>query len=236
MQRSRRSDRSSSGRRRCRDCFSRKMTLGLYREQWPTFISRRALSEALAVSSEVKQGCRPLADDTATNAIKTQLVTALLEEVLTEYTYDAALAGLHYSVGSSSQGVQIYTSGYSEKLHVLLRVVVERLVRLDFPMKTFSLVSDRVRSMRVRLQARADEMSAAQARVRERKAQQPVCSGRQSSATGGQPDSVGLGRSPRRASAGHGRPSQDSRPTVTRVFADRRLCPRQHAQRRLSQL
>jgi insulysin len=46
---------------------------------------------------------------------------------LTEYAYNAELAGLRYTIGASDRGLQIHLSGYNDKLPVLARHVVEHL-------------------------------------------------------------------------------------------------------------
>jgi insulysin len=46
---------------------------------------------------------------------------------LTEYAYNAELAGLNYVVTASDRGLQIHLSGYNDKLPVLARRVVEHL-------------------------------------------------------------------------------------------------------------
>lgn len=88
--------------------------------------------------------CRPLADTTAVAAIKTQLLSALVEQELASYSYDATLAGLAYDVGTEVDGLQIVVSGYSDKLPVLLQVVLEKLKRFEVDGKQFELVHERL--------------------------------------------------------------------------------------------
>ncbi|KDE02956.1 hypothetical protein MVLG_06522 [Microbotryum lychnidis-dioicae p1A1 Lamole] len=91
----------------------------------------------------------PVADESPISAMKTQLVTQLVEETLAEYSYDASLAGLSYGVGSAPQGLEIYVWGYSDKLPLLLQVVLKKLKGLDLGgegMKgLFYLVMERLR-------------------------------------------------------------------------------------------
>lgn len=73
-----------------------------------------------------------------------QLFAALVEESLSAYSYDASLAGLAYSVGNEPDGIQIVASGYSEKLALLLEVVVKRMKNFVVDPGQFELVHDRL--------------------------------------------------------------------------------------------
>ncbi|KAM0792534.1 hypothetical protein ACM66B_005203 [Microbotryomycetes sp. NB124-2] len=86
----------------------------------------------------------PLADASPAAAIKSQMFTTLVEEALNEYTYAATLAGLGYSVGYEPDGLQVVVSGYSDKLSVLLQVVLRKLVNFEADENQFKLVHDRM--------------------------------------------------------------------------------------------
>jgi insulysin len=47
------------------------------------------------------------------------MYTELVNDALTEYSYDASLAGLDYSFGSYDRGVYLSASGYNEKVRLL---------------------------------------------------------------------------------------------------------------------
>lgn len=87
---------------------------------------------------------RPIADQTPIAAIKSQLFANLIEESLAEYSYDAALAGLSYDVGNETDGLQLIVSGYSDKLAMLLTVVLEKLKNFQVDPSRFALVHDRL--------------------------------------------------------------------------------------------
>jgi len=74
----------------------------------------------------------------------TQLFTTLVEESLSKYSYDASLAGLSFTVGSESEGVSLMISGYTEKLSVLLEVVLNRMLNFEIDDKLFDLMHDRL--------------------------------------------------------------------------------------------
>ncbi|KAK4699534.1 insulysin, partial [Phenoliferia sp. Uapishka_3] len=86
----------------------------------------------------------PNADTSPAAAVKTQIFASLVEEALADTTYDASLAGLDYSVGSDQDGLQIRVSGYSQKLDVLLDVVMRKIKDLQSDETTFLSVHDRL--------------------------------------------------------------------------------------------
>ncbi|ORY54263.1 Metalloenzyme, LuxS/M16 peptidase-like protein [Leucosporidium creatinivorum] len=86
----------------------------------------------------------PLADVTAVAAIKSQIFASLVEESLASYSYDATLAGLAYSVGNEVDGLELVASGYSDKLPLLLKVVLEKLRDFEADPKQFEVVHERL--------------------------------------------------------------------------------------------
>ena len=74
----------------------------------------------------------------------TQLFTTLTEESLAKYTYDASVAGLSFAVGSEPNGVTLLASGYTEKMSLLLHVVLDRMLDFKVEEKLFDLVHDRL--------------------------------------------------------------------------------------------
>lgn len=49
------------------------------------------------------------------------------------YAYYAEVAGLHYSIINSREGLELSVAGFSHKLHVLAAKVAERIVRAYAP-------------------------------------------------------------------------------------------------------
>lgn len=88
---------------------------------------------------------RPIVDRSASNAVKAQLFTQLVEEALTETTYSASLAGLQYSFGTAPDGLSIVVSGYNDKLQVLLEVVIKAIVDYEMDVERFELLKGRLR-------------------------------------------------------------------------------------------
>lgn len=54
-----------------------------------------------------------------------------MQDSLNEFAYYPTLAGLKFSVLSGSAGIEIWVEGYNDKLHLLLKTVVERLKNLE---------------------------------------------------------------------------------------------------------
>lgn len=84
--------------------------------------------------------------DTAILIWLRRLLTDLLEDDLAEVTYDASLAGLHYSVSSHRGGIVVSTNGYNDKLGVLLDTVLERLKTLVIKPDRLEIMREQVRS------------------------------------------------------------------------------------------
>jgi secreted Zn-dependent insulinase-like peptidase len=69
----------------------------------------------------------PVANDSARHAVLTSLFVRLVNDQLTEFSYDADLAGLSYSLYKHIRGFTVRVSGYDEKQPVLIERVVDAL-------------------------------------------------------------------------------------------------------------
>jgi insulysin len=94
--------------------------------------------------------CRnPLPGATAENALKARVYTDMVQDALEEYSYDAELAGLEYSVSPYSSGLDIQLSGYNDKLPVLLEKVLVTMKNLEIRQDRFEIIKERLmRGMR----------------------------------------------------------------------------------------
>jgi insulysin len=81
---------------------------------------------------------------TAENNLKARLYTDVVRDALEEYSYDAELAGLDYSVSSHSMGIEISVSGYNDKLSVLLEKVLVTMRDLVVKEDRFEIIKERV--------------------------------------------------------------------------------------------
>ncbi|KAL5322523.1 hypothetical protein ACEPPN_010496 [Leptodophora sp. 'Broadleaf-Isolate-01'] len=89
--------------------------------------------------------CRnTLPSATAENSLKSRLYTDVVRDALEEYSYDAELAGLDYSVSSHSMGIEIAVSGYNDKLPVLLEKVLLTMRDLEVKPDRFEIIKERL--------------------------------------------------------------------------------------------
>ncbi|KAK0389429.1 hypothetical protein NLU13_3004 [Sarocladium strictum] len=86
----------------------------------------------------------PLLDLKAKSTALGRLYTELVRDALEEYSYDAELAGLQYSVGLESRGLWLDISGYNDKLLVLLDKVTTTLKNLEIKSDRFEIVKERL--------------------------------------------------------------------------------------------
>lgn len=91
----------------------------------------------------------PLANDTARHAVLTSLYTRLVNDQLTEFSYDADLAGLSYSLYKHIRGFTVRVSGYDDKQAVLVERIVDALRRPHIAEDRFEVAKENmVRSLR----------------------------------------------------------------------------------------
>jgi len=68
-----------------------------------------------------------------------------LSDELTEFSYHAEVAGLHYRVQSTNSGVVLMFGGYSHKLPELLQRVVDKLAKPDLLAERFAIQRDNLK-------------------------------------------------------------------------------------------
>ncbi|CAG8555128.1 27983_t:CDS:10, partial [Dentiscutata erythropus] len=61
------------------------------------------------------------------HCIKARLYTELVKDNLTEYSYNAELAGLRYDIETQREGILLSIRGYNDKIHVLLKDIVHAM-------------------------------------------------------------------------------------------------------------
>ena len=74
----------------------------------------------------------------------TTYIASLITDALTEFVYDADLAGLAYSISEASAGLSLVVSGYNEKAHVLLKRVLEKARTLVIDPHRFEVMREQV--------------------------------------------------------------------------------------------
>lgn len=74
----------------------------------------------------------------------THMFVNLFRDQLSEYLYDAEIAGLRFSVSNTSNGVSLAISGYSQKQNVLLSKVIEQMFDFKFCRKRFDIFKEQL--------------------------------------------------------------------------------------------
>lgn len=82
----------------------------------------------------------PMAAQSAKTAAMNKLFVALVNDSLTEFTYPASLAGLHFSISSNSRGIDISVDGYNDRQGLLLNRIVETIRKSRFDSARFESV------------------------------------------------------------------------------------------------
>ncbi len=72
-----------------------------------------------------------------------ELLVRYVEHALAESTYDALVAGLGWSISTSSQGLSLRFTGFSHKIQTLLHKVLESLLALDLHESLFRLSKEK---------------------------------------------------------------------------------------------
>ncbi|KAG9014054.1 Insulinase (Peptidase M16) [Tulasnella sp. JGI-2019a] len=87
----------------------------------------------------------PVTTVTPKHNVSTRLYTDLVRDALTEYSYDADLAGLSYDVSNTGEGIHISVGGYNDKLIALLKVVLDKLKTLTVNQERFEVLKEQLR-------------------------------------------------------------------------------------------
>ncbi|KAL4209234.1 Metalloenzyme, LuxS/M16 peptidase-like protein [Rhizopus microsporus] len=86
----------------------------------------------------------PLTYITPRHAVMLALYIGLLSDSLTEYSYNAELAGLNYYIAQETEGIMLFVGGYSHKLSLLLERVVSKMKDLCIEQCRFKMVKDEI--------------------------------------------------------------------------------------------
>ncbi len=87
----------------------------------------------------------PWAGDSPAHSMLTSLYLRLLNDHLNEYTYPARLAGLHYALNYTNDGIAVSVSGYDDKQSLLLDVILQNLLEPDIDPQRFSISKEKLR-------------------------------------------------------------------------------------------
>ncbi|KAI7862523.1 Metalloenzyme, LuxS/M16 peptidase-like protein [Spinellus fusiger] len=86
----------------------------------------------------------PLAYATPRHSALSLMYISLVEDFLTEYSYNASLAGLFYDLDHNCDGLILTVGGYSDKLPLLLEKVLYTMTHLVIDPERFNIVKDNV--------------------------------------------------------------------------------------------
>lgn len=86
----------------------------------------------------------PVVDATPLATILTRLYVRLVDDSLSEYSYDAEIAGLLYNISTPEEGFEISISGYNDKLHVLLKKVLHSMCGPEIKQSRFDVIKERL--------------------------------------------------------------------------------------------
>lgn len=83
----------------------------------------------------------PWVSQSAEHRVKTLVWATAVSEELNEFSYDAEVAGLRYSLTPMSRGLSVSVAGYHDKLFVLLRALTEKMLAVrDISEHTWNIV------------------------------------------------------------------------------------------------
>ncbi|XP_039527694.1 insulin-degrading enzyme isoform X2 [Pimephales promelas] len=72
----------------------------------------------------------------------TYMFLRLLKDDLREYTYAARLAGLVYGIASGMNAILLSVKGYSDKQHILLKKIMEKMATFEIDEKRFDIIKE----------------------------------------------------------------------------------------------
>ena len=84
----------------------------------------------------------PMANDSPRHAVLTSLYVALVNDQLTEFSYDADLAGLSYDLYKHIRGFTVRVGGYDDKQTVLVERIVDALTKPQIAEDRFQVAKE----------------------------------------------------------------------------------------------
>ena len=84
----------------------------------------------------------PVAYTGAEASAKAYLYVSLVKDALKEYSYDALVAGLSYHLRHVFEGIWLGFDGFNDKLSVLMKTVVDKMVSLQVDPARFAILKD----------------------------------------------------------------------------------------------
>jgi insulysin len=79
------------------------------------------------------------------HSVKARLYVDLIKDALTEYSYNAEIAGLSYDIYNQTNGLLLLIEGYSDKMQVLLEKILFKMRNFEVDSERFSLIKEYLR-------------------------------------------------------------------------------------------
>lgn len=84
----------------------------------------------------------PITNSDCLNSLKTYFIAKLLKDSSNEQLYEAELAGLGYSIGTSWDALVFNVDGYNQKLYLLMDTILRQLRNLKVDPERFQVLKD----------------------------------------------------------------------------------------------
>ncbi|PJF18726.1 hypothetical protein PSACC_01469 [Paramicrosporidium saccamoebae] len=134
------------------DALNAKMAAALIPTMKPTLIAddgQYRLWHKQDDVFEMPKGCfqfvvlTPATYSSPENFVRTYLFIELLRDSMNELLYEAEMAGLHFDIGQTTDGIYLAFCGYDQKLPLLLKEVMNRVMQYKTNPARFAAIKDK---------------------------------------------------------------------------------------------
>ncbi|KAG9128505.1 Insulinase (Peptidase M16) [Ceratobasidium sp. 392] len=87
----------------------------------------------------------PICNATPRHSLLSRLFADLVKDTLAEFTYDAELAGMKYSIVNDGGSLVVLSEGYNDKLPVLLQHVLEKVKNIVITQDRVTVIAEQLR-------------------------------------------------------------------------------------------
>ncbi|EJC99114.1 uncharacterized protein FOMMEDRAFT_160675 [Fomitiporia mediterranea MF3/22] len=87
----------------------------------------------------------PVAGASSQCFVLTKIFTELVKDALTEFAFDAHIAGLDYELEATTRGFTLTVKGYNDKLHLLTKGVLSEIKEITIRKDRLEIIVERVR-------------------------------------------------------------------------------------------
>ncbi|CUA67752.1 insulysin [Rhizoctonia solani] len=86
----------------------------------------------------------PICNATPRHSLLSRMFVELVKDALTEFTYDAELAGMKYSIVCDGASVVVVSEGYNDKLSVLVEHVLQRVKNITIAQDRVTVIAEQI--------------------------------------------------------------------------------------------